>query len=540
MLTAGERMRAIGGGALVLAVITGFAGTALAALLLFDGAGFSGLHDAYTLSVARFTLWQAALSTLLSVLFGIPVARALARRPQFPGRIWIVRLLAVPMGLPVLIGALGLIGIWGRQGAMNDLLRMLGLAEPVSIYGLSGILLAHVFFNMPLAARLMLAGLERIPGEYWRVAASLGMPSRSVFRFIEGPVLLGLLPGVAGLIFMLCATSFTLVLVLGGGPAATTIEVAVYQALRFDFDPGRAVALALMQITMTGILLAAMAFVPVPVEQSVTLARGGRRFDGWRRQTQWVDGTVLLLATAFTGLPLLAVVLAGLKADLPTLLFSSAFRRAALTSLAIALSAGCLSVVLAATIIHARAAIGSERRAGMALRGIRVGLSGAGSLILLVSPLMLGTGWFLALRPFGDVARFAPTLVIVINSLMALPFVIRVLSPAFDVHRARTGRLAASLGIQGFARLRLIDGPVLAKPVLMALSFAMALSLGDLGAVALFGSDDLVTLPYLIYSRLGSYRTNEADGFALILGFVCLLLTVAGTLGSRNRMTDDR
>ncbi len=540
MLTAGERMRAIGGGALVLAVIIGFAGTALAALLLFDGAGFSGLLDAYTLSVARFTLWQAALSTLLSVLFGIPVARALARRPQFPGRIWIVRLLAVPMGLPVLIGALGLIGIWGRQGAMNDLLRMLGLAEPVSIYGLSGILLAHVFFNMPLAARLMLAGLERIPGEYWRVAASLGMPSRSVFRFIEGPVLLGLLPGVAGLIFMLCATSFTLVLVLGGGPAATTIEVAVYQALRFDFDPGRAVALALLQITMTGILLAAMAFVPVPVEQSVTLARSGRRFDGWRPQTQWVDGTVLLLATAFTGLPLLAVVLAGLKADLPPLLFSPAFRRAALTSLAIALSAGCLSVMLAATIIHARAAIGSERRAGMALRGIRVGLSGAGSLILLVSPLMLGTGWFLALRPFGDVARFAPTLVIVINSLMALPFVIRVLSPAFDVHRARTGRLAASLGIQGFARLRLIDGPVLAKPVLMALSFAMALSLGDLGAVALFGSDDLVTLPYLIYSRLGSYRTNEADGFALILGFVCLLLTVAGTLGSRNRMTDDR
>ncbi|PZU22916.1 MAG: thiamine/thiamine pyrophosphate ABC transporter permease ThiP [Shinella sp.] len=540
MLTAGERMRAIGGGALVLAVITGFAGTALAALLLFDGAGFSGLLDAYTLSVARFTLWQAALSTLLSVLFGIPVARALARRPQFPGRIWIVRLLAVPMGLPVLIGALGLIGIWGRQGAMNDLLGMLGLAEPVSIYGLSGILLAHVFFNMPLAARLMLAGLERIPGEYWRVAASLGMPSRSVFRFIEGPVLLGLLPGVAGLIFMLCATSFTLVLVLGGGPAATTIEVAVYQALRFDFDPGRAVALALLQITMTGILLAAMAFVPVPVEQSVTLARSGRRFDGWRPQTQWVDGTVLLLATAFTGLPLLAVVLAGLKADLPPLLFSPAFRRAALTSLAIALSAGCLSVMLAATIIHARAAIGSERRAGMALRGIRVGLSGAGSLVLLVSPLMLGTGWFLALRPFGDVARFAPTLVIVINSLMALPFVIRVLSPAFDVHRARTGRLAASLGIQGFARLRLIDGPVLAKPVLMALSFAMALSLGDLGAVALFGSDDLVTLPYLIYSRLGSYRTNEADGLALILGFVCLLLTVAGTLGSRNRMTDDR
>lgn len=540
MLTAGERVRAIGGGAAVLAGIAGFAGTALAALLLFDGAGFAGLFDAYTLSVLRFTLWQAALSTLLSVLFAIPVARALARRPDFPGRIWIVRLLAVPMGLPVLIGALGLISIWGRQGAANGLLMALGLAEPVSIYGLSGILLAHVFFNMPLAARLMLAGLERVPGEYWRMAASLGMPSRAVFRFIEGPVILGLVPGIAGLIFMLCATSFTLVLVLGGGPAATTVEVAVYQALRFDFDPGRAVALSLTQIAMTGLLLMAMALFPVPAEQGTALSRAGRRFDGWRPWTKLSDGAMLVIAVAFTGLPLAAVVAAGVKADLLALIFSPTFRRAGLTSLGIALSAGCLSVLMASAIIHAQAAIADIRRPGAGLGGFSVVLSGAGSLILLVSPLMLGTGWFLALRAFGDVARFAPALVVVINSLMALPFVIRVLAPAFDVHRARTRRLAASLAIRGFARLRLIDGPVLIKPLLMALSFAMALSLGDLGAVALFGSDDLVTLPYLIYSRLGSYRTNEADGFALILGLVCLVLTIAGTAWQKEAAADER
>lgn len=540
MLTAGEKAHAIGGGAVVFAVIAGFAGTALAALLLFDGAGFSGLLDAYTLKILRFTLWQALLSTVLSVVFAIPVARALARRPFFPGRLWIVRLLAVPMGLPVLIGALGLISIWGRQGVANGLLQALGLSEPVSIYGLSGILLAHVFFNMPLAARLMLAGLERIPGEYWRMAASLGMPSRSVFRFVEAPVILGLIPGIAGLIFMLCATSFTLVLVLGGGPAATTIEVAVYQALRFDFDPGRAVALSMLQITMTGLLLALMALFPTPADAGFTLSRTDRRFDGWRWRTKAVDGAFIVLAAVFTGLPLMAVVVAGLKTDLVALLLMPAFRRAAFTSFSIALSAGALAVLLATFMIQARAAIDDQRRPGTMLRFLSYGLAAAGSLILLVSPLMLGTGWFLALRPLGDVARFAPALVVVINALMALPFVIRVLSPAFEVHRARTQRLTASLAIRGFARFRLIDGPVLAKPLLMALSFAMALSLGDLGAVALFGSDDLVTLPYLIYSRLGSYRTNEADGFALILGLICLLLTIAGTAGQKERTPDGR
>ncbi len=133
------------------------------------------------------------------------MARALARQASFPGRIWVLRLLALPLGLPAIVAALGLIEIWGRQGLLNRVLSAGGLEQPVSIYGLSGILIAHVFFNMPLAARLMLAGIERIPAEYWRSCANLGMGSFATFRFIEWPVIRGLLPRIAGLIFMLCA-----------------------------------------------------------------------------------------------------------------------------------------------------------------------------------------------------------------------------------------------------------------------------------------------------------------------------------------------
>jgi thiamine transport system permease protein len=45
-------------------------------------------------------------------------------------------------------------------------------------------------------------------------------------------------PPVAALIFMLCFASFATVLSLGGGPQATTIELAIYQALSYDYDPG--------------------------------------------------------------------------------------------------------------------------------------------------------------------------------------------------------------------------------------------------------------------------------------------------------------
>jgi len=534
MLTRAERRRGIAYGFLSLSGIALFVGIAVAALLSWDAGGASGrLFTAYTWRILQFTLWQAGLSTVLSIVLALPVALALARRPSFPGRIWVIRLMALPMGLPVLIGALGLIGIWGRQGIVNSLLLKLGLEQPVSIYGLSGILLAHVFFNLPLAARLLLAALERQPAEYWLLSSSLGMRPLSVFRLIEWPAARRVIPGIAGLIFMLCATSFTLVLVLGGGPAATTLEVAIYQSLRFDFDPPRAIALSLLQIGITAAILFGIALFPNADDADAVAGRATRRFDGRTIGTRIWDAIAILLATIFLILPFASIALAGLRANLWRLISSAAFLQAAWTSFTIAITAGLLTIFTSLAIISAREAVADMKRPGSGARGFSAVLGGMSSLVLLVPPVVLGTGWFLMLRPFGDVARFAPVLVAIINMLMALPFVMRVLAPAIETHRTRTTRLSASLGISGISKLWRIDLPVLAKPLLTAFSFAMALSLGDLGAVALFGSNDLTTLPWLVYSRLSSYRTNDADGLALILGTICLLLTVLGTAGKR-------
>ena len=527
-----ERRLTLTAGAVCLGGIVLFVGLATAALLAFDSAGAADdgvLFDAYVWRVARFTLLQATLSTLLSILLAIPVARALVRQGSFPGRVWVVRLMALPLGLPALVAALGLIGIWGRQGALNGLLAHLGLDQPVSIYGLSGILLAHVFFNMPLAVRLMLAGLSRIPGEYWLVGANLGMRPLSLFRFVEWPVIRGLLPGIAGLIFMLCATSFTLVLTLGGGPAASTIEVAIYQALRFDFDPPRAIALSLLQIAMTGVLLVALKLLTPKPDEGRGGGRRVRRFDGRDGMGRMGDLAVIGVAVLFILLPLGSVVASGLRSDVPGLLADPLVRRALVTSVVISLVSGLLCVSSTAVMIRARQMALLPRRVPKGDRAFAAGIAMSASLVLLVPPVVLGAGWFLLLRPFGDVALFAPALVVVINMLMALPFVYRVLEPAMASHSSRTGRLAESLGLNGWHRLRLVDWPRLKRPALMALSFACALSLGDLGAVALFGSQDMVTLPWLLYSRMGSYRSTDAAGLALFLGTVCLLLTIAGT-----------
>ncbi|WP_411037178.1 thiamine/thiamine pyrophosphate ABC transporter permease [Shinella sp. BYT-45] len=530
MFARAERRTLNAGGALALGGVLLFVGAATAVLLAHAGGGAAPLLDAYIARVARFTLVQAALSTLLSVALAIPVARALCRQRTFPGRVWILRLSVVPLGLPALVAALGVIEIWGRQGVVNDLLRLAGLQNPVSVYGLAGILIAHVFFNMPLAARFLLAALDRIPPEYWLSSANLGMGNGAVFRLIEWPVMRRVLPGIAGLVFMLCATSFTIVLTLGGGPAATTIEVAIYQALRFDFDPERAVLLAFLQIAVTAALLWLVSLFGRPPEEGITVGRAVRRFDGRRRRL--ADGLVILAFTLFTAAPLAATLVSGLAADFGRLALDPLLHRALATSLAISLASASLSLLVALPIVLVPR-LAESGDAGAATRLMGRALPAVGSLILLVPPVVVATGWFLMLRTFGETGRFAPAVITVINALMALPFVVRVLEPAYRTHLSRTARLALSLGVTGRRRLQWIDWPALKKPFLTAFAFAMALSLGDLGAVAIFGAEGFVTLPWLLFSRMASYRTADAAGIALILGVLCLLLTLPSTATDR-------
>ncbi|MBU4528575.1 MAG: thiamine/thiamine pyrophosphate ABC transporter permease ThiP [Hoeflea sp.] len=535
MLTRTEHHASRAGGVAALMFI-GLALAAPVAVLVAQGTGsdVSASQGAYLARITWFTLLQAGLSTLLSVGFAVPLARSLARRPSFWGRRWLINLFAVPLGLPPLVAALGLLEVWGRNGVANQGLALFGVETPFSIYGLSGILIAHVFFNMPLAARLILPGLERLPPEYWKTAANLGMSGFNLFRFVEWPAMRRSVGAAAGLVFMLCATSFTLVLVLGGGPAATTLEVAIYQALRFDFDPGRAVLLSAIQIGLTLAVMLGLKLISVPTEAGDTKGGGTDRPDVARGWHALPDAALIGAAGVFVGAPLVAVVISGLAADLMRLLTDALFWRAAATSLLIGIAAAIVSVSLASLMVRARYSAGDQPQSRRL--GLLSGMSGAaGSLTLLVPPVVLGAGWFLMLGG-GAGQLLAPLAVIVlINALMALPFVMRVIEPAHQSAMERNGRLALSLGITGINRIRQIDIPAMLVPLATGFVFAVALSLGDLGAIALFGSDRIVTLPWLLYQKLGSYRTADAAGLALLLGVTTMaLMIIADRLGNRS------
>ncbi|MBC7137158.1 MAG: thiamine/thiamine pyrophosphate ABC transporter permease ThiP [Defluviimonas sp.] len=466
----------------------------------------------------RFTLLQAALSATMSAALAVPVARAFARR-RFRGRGVLIALLGAPFILPVIVAVLGLLAVFGRSGLMNAALRALGLPE-VSIYGLQGVLVAHVFLNLPLATRLVLQGWAAIPAERFRLAASLGLGPAEVGRFLERPMLRAVLPGAWVAVFVLCLTSFAVALTLGGGPAATTLELAIYQAFRFDFDLSRAALLAAVQFALCLAAAGLAAGVARPAGLGAGLDRPVDRRDAGSPWLRVQDGAVIAAASLFLLLPLAMVLLRGVPqlGALPGPVWEAAAR-----SVAVALASTLLCVALALPLAIAAVDL---RRGGRWLEA-------AGMLGLATSPLVLGTGLFVLLRPLVRPADLALPVTVLVNAVMALPFVLRALLPALRDLRAGYGRLAESLGLAGMARLRLLTLPRLRAPLGFGAGLAAALSMGDLGVIALFADQRTETLPLQLYRLMGAYRMDAAAGAAVLLLGLSLGLFRAFDRGGR-------
>ena len=132
---------------------------------------------------------------------------------------------------------------------------------------------------------------------------------------------------------MLCVTSFTIVLTLGGGPAATTLEVAIYQALRFDFDPARAVALTLAQIALTVAAVWLLTQLGGDPARDANLGVSPRRYLAVAPARGSPTRSLILAAAVFVLGPMAAIVASGLSADLVRLAGEASVRDAGLTSL---------------------------------------------------------------------------------------------------------------------------------------------------------------------------------------------------------------
>lgn len=454
----------------------------------------------------RMTSIQAGLTTVISLTVGVALAWAL-NRLRFPGRDLLVGLFASAIVTPGMVVAFGILTIWGRSGWINQLsTAILGFPLGNPAFGLSGILIAHVILDGAFAARIILARLDAIPEQRLKIGQSLGLNAWQRFTIIDWPALRGSLPGLGAIIFLLAFTSFPIVLMLGGGPANQTLEVAIYAAVRQDFDLHAAVLLALTQIATCSIIIAlASALAPVPTSLGSSVA------------PQWQDRAfargfqiaLLVLGTLGFVLPLASVLFDGLGGIAP-LLAQPAFWRAALSSLVIASISALCTLGLALVLAMGRGATGNAT--------LRTLLGMPAFAYLAVPAVVLSLGFFLAVRNLGvSPSVAAPYVVILGNSLLALPFAMATLGPPLEAIARTRGKLIRSLGLSGWRQFLSVEYPLLGKDIGVMLALAFCFSLGDLGVIALFGTQDFQTLPLMMFRALGAYRNNDAGAIAALL-----------------------
>ncbi|MHB1101442.1 MAG: ABC transporter permease family protein [Devosia sp.] len=458
------------------------------------------------------TAIQAGLTTVLSLVVGTALAWAL-NRLRFPGRDLIVGLFASAIVTPGIVVAFGLLAVWGRSGWINILSEtVFGTPLNVPIFGLGGILAAHLILDGAFAARILLTRLDAIPTARLKTGQSLALSAWQRFAVIDWPTIRGTLPGLGAIIFLLAFTSFPVVLLLGGGPANQTLEVAIYTAVRLDFDLYGAVILALVQIAVcTTVVLAAAAFAPVP--PSLGPSRGQRWSDaGAARAAQWLILVVSILGFA---LPLAAILFDGLGSGLEALLQRAAFWRSLGTSLGIATLSAALTLLLALCLCLGRAATRSLP--------LRTGIAAPSYAYLAVPAVVLALGFFLLVRGLGlDPALAAPAVVILANTLLALPFAVATLGPPLDAIAQSRGRLIRSLNLSGVRQFTQVEWPLIGREAGVVVALAFCFSLGDLGVIALFGTQDFATLPLLMVRALGAYRTHDAAAIAALM--LCLTI----------------
>jgi thiamine transport system permease protein len=471
------------------------------------------ISDPSVASVAWFSVWQAAVSTVLTVVAALPVAWLFAR-VDFRGRAVLWAALVVPFVLPTVVVATAIGGTswsFAQRGTVG------------------AIVLAHVFFNYVVVVRVVATAWAGLGPRPMEAAMVLGASRLQVFTRVTLPLLGPSVLAAASVVYLFCFTSFGVVLLLGGG-RLRTIEVEIYQRLRI-LDLGGAATLAVAQLVVVGLLLVVAARWAQRWSVATTPVDAALRGAGsWRHPwLRWLSiGGVVTWMALVLGLPLVSLVWRSVSTSTGVgLQYWAALgeRRGVLAASPLEALRNSLVVASLATVVAV--ALGSMAVAGLVAferkrrrRQQGVGAAAAFDALLMLplgaSAVTVGLGLFLAFsRPPVDL-RSSVVLVPLAQALVALPFVVRVMLPAARSIAGSLHDAAAVLGASPFRAFWEVDRPLLLRPLSVAAGFAFAIAVGEFGATLVLARPDVPTLPLVLGRLLGQPgETNRGQAMAV-------------------------
>lgn len=471
--------------------------------------------------LAWLTVAQASIASVVSVLLGVPVAYCLYRL-RLPGSGLLRAVVALPFVLPTVV-----VGVAFRT--------LLSEGGPLGFLGLDGtwtaIILGLVFFNISIVARTVGASWQGLDSRAEESAAALGASPLTVFRTVTLPALRPTIMSAASVVFLFCSTAFGVVLTMGGLRFGT-IETEIYLQTAHFLDLKTAAVLSVLQLVVVLGLLALIGRTR-RVRTANPAVRVVRRRP---RRGEWPVLTVLALVVAFLVIPIAALAVRSLQrggewtlanyAALNDVDANSALlvpvTQALRASVIIAVNATVIAVVLgllvAFVVSRATASRGGRR-------AVKV-FDAAFMLPLGVSSVTVGYGFYITLNQPPLDLRTSSVLIPIAQATVALPLVVRTLTPALQQVDDRLRQAAMVLGASYFRAMLTVDLAVIWRPLLAAAGFAMAVSMGEFGATSFLARSDNPTLPVVIY-RLISRPDAESFGMAMAASVVLSVVTVA-------------
>jgi len=483
-------------------------------LIAFSGQGadLDLLTDSYFHSILIFSIKQALLSALISTLLGWPIARALYYLPNLYFKRAFLSLTLLCFVLPTLVLITGFVSLLGSSGFLTPF-----MGEGWSLYGLHGIILAHVYLNLPFAIRSFYGQLQNIPNTSWILARQLKFSPWQKLAIIEWPALRANYALTFGFIFILCFNSFAVVLALGGGPQSTTLEVAIYQALKYDFNIGEALTLAWSQLLIAGCF-----FVLLYRSNSIAWLIKDNHLGQWQ-SSQSTMGKIILCAIYITTFifmlaPLIALIPGVFAANYSVTVLMSIGEALALTLL-LGFSCAILAMFIAYWMMQPiRHTLLKQQTS------LHIIYQWLANHSLIAPAMVLSVGLYILFLPLMDLDSGGMVFVVILNVLMVIPFAIQQIRARLIQFDADYDMLSSSLKLSFWQRLSIEW--LYAKSILVStFALVLLLAMGDVAIFSIFGSDQLKTLPWLIYQYAGSYRINEASlASAILLSIYAILL----------------
>jgi thiamine transport system permease protein len=473
-----------------------------------------------------FTIGQALLSTALTLALAVPTAYVFTRY-TFPGKNLLLSLSTLAFVLPTIVVAAAFRALIGEQGLVNNALEALfHLSDaPVQLERtLAIILIVHVFYNFAVALRMIYGFWANQSPRIDEAARVLGAHGWRLWWDVRLPMIRPALSASAALVFIFTFTSFGTVIVLGG-PRFATLEVEIYQQAVNLFNLPVAAGLSLAQIGI--MLLMLLLYSRLQQQTAIDLQSVQQVARRPRSRSEWlVVGAVIVLMVVLLFTPLLALVVRSFSgADGFTLRFYqelSMNRRGSVLFVPPAQAIGN-SLLFALTTTALAVALGMLTAYLLARRGARW-LDPVFMLPLATSAVTLGFGFIIALDEPPLNLRTSPALIPIAHTLVALPFVVRSISPALNAIGANLRDSARVLGATPLQVWRWIELPLISRAIIVGATFAFTISIGEFGASVFVARPDTPTMPVVIFRLLGqpgALNQGQATAMSVILMTVC-------------------